>query len=61
MRLSELASLTVDDVDLDMDVAVVVGKGRRPRTVPFGARAGQALDRYLRVRARHRHAYELAL
>jgi integrase/recombinase XerC len=61
MRLSELASLTVDDVDLDMDVAVVLGKGRRPRAVPFGARAGQALDRYLRVRARHRHAYELAL
>ena len=30
MRLSELASLTTNDIDLDQDVAVVLGKGRRP-------------------------------
>jgi integrase/recombinase XerC len=61
MRLAELAGLTVDDLDLDMDVAIVLGKGRRHRAVPFGARTGQALDRYLRLRARHRRSYELAL
>jgi len=50
MRRAELAALTLDDVDLRTRVAYVVGKGRRPRTVPFGARTAQALDRYVRVR-----------
>ena len=27
-------------------MAYVVGKGRRPRAVPFGAKTGQAIDRY---------------
>jgi site-specific recombinase XerD len=35
---------------------VVLGKGSRPRAVPFGRRTAQALDRYLRVRARHSRA-----
>ncbi len=61
MRLSELAGLTVDDVDLDQDVALVVGKGRRGRACPFGARTGQALTRYLRARARHARAGDPAL
>jgi integrase/recombinase XerC len=51
MRLSELANLTIDDVDLDQDVAEVFGKGRRPRVCPFGSKTAIALDRYLRVRA----------
>jgi integrase len=51
MRLSELAGLTLDDVDLDSGTAAVLGKGRRPRACPFGAKTAQALDRYLRVRA----------
>lgn len=50
-RLSEIANLTVDDIDLDLDVIHVVGKGRRPRSVPFSPKTGQALARYLRVRA----------
>jgi integrase/recombinase XerC len=50
MRRAELAALTVDDLDLRTRVAYVIGKGRRARTVPFGARTAQALDRYLRVR-----------
>ena len=53
MRLDELAKLGVDDVDLDYDnTATVLGKGRRPRICPFGAKTAQALDRYLRQRAR---------
>ena len=56
IRLSELANLTVGDVDLRGRVAYVVGKGRRPRTVPFGARTAQALDRYLRLRRQHARA-----
>jgi site-specific recombinase XerD len=52
-RLSELSGLSVTDLDLDQQVAVVVGKGNRPRTLVFGARTARALDRYLRVRAKH--------
>jgi site-specific recombinase XerD len=61
MRLSELTKLRVDEVDLDDDVAIVTGKGRRLRTCPFGSRTAQALDRYLRARSRHPHAQLPAL
>lgn len=54
MRLAELANLQVTDVDLDEGVALVLGKGRRPRACPFGAKTSQALDRYLRSRDHHR-------
>jgi site-specific recombinase XerD len=56
MRRGELVGLRVADVDFEHDVAVVMGKGRRPRAVPFGRRTAQALDRYLRMRSRHAHA-----
>jgi site-specific recombinase XerD len=55
-RRAEMAGLTLDDLDLDLDVLVVLGKGRRERTLPFGRRAGEALDRYLRARSRHKDA-----
>ncbi|HEU5475724.1 MAG TPA: tyrosine-type recombinase/integrase [Actinophytocola sp.] len=60
-RLGEIAGLGVDDVDLDLQVLQVLGKGRRPRAVPFGARAAQALARYLRVREREKWAHHRAL
>jgi site-specific recombinase XerD len=53
MRRAECAGLVVDDLDLPLRVAHVVGKGRRPRTVPYGARTAQAIDRYLRSRRQH--------
>ena len=56
MRLGELARLTTDDVDLDLEVAVVMGKGRRVRSVPFGKSTTRALDRYLRARRSHEQA-----
>ncbi len=52
-RSAEVMGLAVDDVDFDADVAHVMGKGRRARAVPFGNRTGDALRRYLRLRARH--------
>jgi site-specific recombinase XerD len=61
LRLEELTRLRVDDVDLDDQVAVVLGKGRRPRAVPFGVKTTQALDRYVRARSHHRRAGEPAL
>jgi hypothetical protein len=48
--------MTLDDLDLDSGTAAVLGKGRRPRACPFGAKTAQALDRYLRVRTAERGA-----
>jgi integrase len=56
MRLGELSWLTVDDIDLDLEVAVVIGKGRRLRSVPFGKSTTRAVDRYLRARRTHEQA-----
>ena len=56
MRLSELAGLRISDIDWDTNLAMVLGKGRRQRACPFGRKAAQALDRYLRARAGHRDA-----
>ena len=57
MRRAELAALRITDVEFGHDVAMVVGKGRRPRACPFGARTAVALDRYLsRARPTHRDA-----
>ncbi|HWD47439.1 MAG TPA: tyrosine-type recombinase/integrase [Actinomycetota bacterium] len=55
-RRAELVDLKLTHVDLDLDVLLVLGKGRRERALPFGHKAGAALDRYLRARARHKDA-----
>ena len=49
------------DVDLDRGLARVLGKGRRWRQVSINARAGRALDKYLRLRNAHRDASSSAL
>jgi hypothetical protein len=48
--------LKVADVDFDLDVLLVLGKGRRERALPFGRKSAVVLDRYLRVHARHKDA-----
>lgn len=54
IRRAEIAGLRVDDIDDEHDVLVVLGKGRRPRTVPFGQKAGKALAMYVaKARAGH--------
>jgi integrase/recombinase XerC len=50
MRLSELAGLTLEALDLLSDQARVRGKGRKERIVPVGTRAVLALRRYLNAR-----------
>ena len=52
-RLSEVAGLTVDDVDLDEGTIVVMGKGRRERKTYIGTKAIKAMDRYARKRREH--------
>lgn len=61
MRRSELANLTTEDLDLRARLVAVEGKGdashrKRYRMVPFGARAAQGVDRYLRSRRQHPRA-----
>lgn len=60
-RRGEIANLRVADVDLATGVAVVLGKGRRPRSCPFGKRTALALDRYLRARRSHKYEHLEAL
>jgi site-specific recombinase XerC len=58
VRVSEAAGILLpDDLDLDDQVVVVLGKGRRQRAVPFGRKTALALDRYLRLRASHQFAH----
>ena len=52
-RLSEIAGLTLSDLELDEEVVGIVGSGHRRRTVPIGARTCNSLHKYLRVRERH--------
>jgi tyrosine recombinase XerC len=47
MRVSELAGLDVEDLDLEQRSARVLGKGSRERVVFFGAPAEEAVRRYL--------------
>jgi len=50
IRLSELAGLNEQDVDLVSDQLKVRGKGKKERIVPVGRHAGRALRRYYRLR-----------
>lgn len=56
IRSDEMVGLRVTSLDFDYNVAVVLGKGRKNRSVPFGANTARALDRYLRQRRHHRFA-----
>jgi site-specific recombinase XerD len=49
MRISELAGLTVDRLDLAHQRLRVVGKGNKERQLLFGAPAARALRHYLEV------------
>ena len=48
LRVSELASLTVDGV-FGKDRLVVTGKGGRDRVIPLGIHAREAIERYVRA------------
>ncbi|WP_427891261.1 tyrosine recombinase XerC [Kribbella sp. GL6] len=47
IRVGELCSLDVDDIDRERRVVRVFGKGRKERSVPYGVPAGEAIDRWL--------------
>ena len=51
LRLSELCSLDVADVDLEDGLVKVLGKGRKDRVVPVGRHAREAIRAWLPARA----------
>ena len=51
LRLSELLSLEVSDLDLKDGTVRVTGKGRKTRVVPVGRHARSALQQWLGIRA----------
>jgi integrase/recombinase XerC len=55
-RLSEVANLDLEDVDLALATVLYNGKGAKQRRVRLGPRTARALSRYLRVRNHHRGA-----
>ena len=50
LRVSELVGLSRPDLQFDLQVLRVWGKGRKERIVPFGSKARQALEVYLAKR-----------
>jgi integrase/recombinase XerC len=52
IRISELAGLNLEDFDRTERWVRVLGKGRKERQVPYGAKAADALEKYLEVRAK---------
>jgi integrase/recombinase XerD len=52
VRVSELVSLKVEDVNLDLGFLITLGKGSKERTVPLGQSAVAWTRKYLGVRPR---------
>jgi integrase/recombinase XerC len=47
IRVGELCGLDIGDIDTSRNVLRVIGKGNKERTVPFGAPAAAALEKWL--------------
>ncbi len=53
LRKSEIANIRIEDIDLDLQVIRIPrAKGGGGKTVVYGHKSAQALDRYLRLRSR---------
>lgn len=52
LRVSELVSLNLEDVDFLSEVIHIRGKGKKERICPVGSRALQSIQRYLEYRNR---------
>ncbi len=50
LRLSELVSANINDVDFNERIMTVTGKGRKTRTLPVGAPALKAIKHWLSLR-----------
>ena len=50
LRLSELSSLNTDSVDIESKCVKVIGKGKKERILPLGAKASEALSDWTSAR-----------
>jgi len=50
LRVSELTSIKIDDINFDLEIIKVKGKGRKERIVPIGKNAIDAIKKYLKIR-----------
>jgi integrase/recombinase XerC len=53
LRVSELVGLNLNQLDLDLGIVKVMGKGRKERIVPVGSKAAESLKAYVENRAGH--------
>jgi len=49
MRISELANLKIDNVNLEVGFVRCIGKGNKERIIPLGKKAIQNINRYLQI------------
>ena len=61
LRLSELAGINLDDLDLGNHLLTVLGKGARTRSLPVGSKALSALRVWLTERTAHAKSGEVAV
>ncbi len=50
LRVSELVSVTLDDIDFEQSEVRVFGKGAKQRVIPLGSKAAAAIMEYMSVR-----------
>ncbi len=61
LRLAELVSLNLDDIDLSQQQLVVTGKGKKTRYLPIGSKARDAIRQWLSARDNFRRGEVNAL
>ena len=57
MRVSELAALSISDIDFSRKLLKVTGKGNKQRMLPYGEAAAKAIDIWIR-KGRHKFQIE---
>jgi integrase/recombinase XerC len=50
LRVSELASVKINDINFDLEIIKIKGKGNKERIVPVGQNAIEAIKKYIKIR-----------
>ena len=53
IRLNEILTISLENVDLQFRTIKIIGKGNKERIVPFGNKTKRALQKYLKIRENH--------
>lgn len=61
LRLSELSGLDLQDIDWQQQTVLVTGKGQKQRRIPFGRKAREAVNEWLKQRTAMASENESAL